>query len=247
VSLREGRGVTGMEALLRWRHPVRGSIPPNDFIPLAEQSYLMRQLTEHVIEGALEQAASWWHTGLRVQISVNVSARDLLDAALPDQLESGLARYRLPPEAIQLEVTERVLMGDQAYTGETIKALAALGVPLALDDFGTGYSSLIRLQRLKVSEVKIDASFVRRIAESPDDERIVRSIVDLVRSLGLRSVAEGVESEEVATRLREMGCHMGQGWLFGHPMPAADATLWLRERVAGEPEAARALSTVTLP
>lgn len=230
VGLTSGK-VRGVEALLRWRHPVRGTVPPGEFIPLAEQSYLMRQLTEYVIDAALEQAARWWHTGLRVQISVNISARDLLDSALPDQLEAGLTRYRLPPAAIQLEVTERILMGDQAYTAETIKALAALGVPLALDDFGTGYSSLIRLQRLAISEVKIDASFVQRIAESPDDDRIVRSIVDLVRSLGLRSVAEGVETDEIAMRLAEMGCDMGQGWLFGQPMPPAEATVWLRDRM----------------
>ncbi|WP_433516023.1 putative bifunctional diguanylate cyclase/phosphodiesterase [Nonomuraea sp. CA-143628] len=228
--------VHGMEALLRWHHPVHGQIPPSEFIPLAEQSYLMRQLTEYVIEAALEQAARWWHSGLRVQVSVNISARDLLDSALPEQLEAGLAKLRLPPSAIQLEVTERILMGDQAYTHETIKALAVLGVPLSLDDFGTGYSSLIRLQRLAVSEVKIDASFVRRIAESDDDYRIVRSIVDLVRSLGLSSVAEGVESDDVAIRLTEMGCDMGQGWLFHKPMPPAEATVWLREHIETQPE-----------
>ncbi|MEV0594018.1 putative bifunctional diguanylate cyclase/phosphodiesterase [Nonomuraea cavernae] len=224
-----GGAVSGVEGLLRWCHPVRGPIAPSEFIPLAEQSYLMRQITAYVIEMALEQAARWWHMGLRVQISVNISARDLLDSKLPEQLEVGLAKFRLPPAAIQLEVTERILMGDQAYTHETIKALAVLGVPLALDDFGTGYSSLIRLQRLAVSEVKIDSSFVRRIAESEDDDRIVRSIVDLVRSLGLRSVAEGVESDEAAIRLAEMGCDLGQGWLFGRPMPPAEATAWLRE------------------
>ncbi|WP_049556800.1 putative bifunctional diguanylate cyclase/phosphodiesterase [Nonomuraea sp. SBT364] len=229
-----GGDVHGVEALLRWHHPVHGPIPPSDFIPLAEQSYLMRQLTEYVIHEALEQAARWWHTGLRIPISVNISARDLLDSALPEQLEAGLAKLRLPPAAIQLEVTERILTGQQAYTHETIKALATLGVPLALDDFGTGYSSLIRLQRLAVSEVKIDASFVRRIAESEDDDRIVRSIVDLVRSLGLRSVAEGVESDEVALRLAEMGCDDGQGWLFGQPMPAAEATAWLLHRAEAE-------------
>ncbi|MFI6597948.1 putative bifunctional diguanylate cyclase/phosphodiesterase [Nonomuraea sp. NPDC050536] len=237
LDLADG-SVQGMEALLRWRHPVRGTIAPSEFIPLAEQSYLMRQITEYVIEGALEQAARWWHAGLRVQVAVNVSARDLLDLALPDQLEVGLARYSLPPDAIQLEVTERVLTGEQSH--DTIKALAALGVPLALDDFGTGYSSLIRLQRLAVSEVKIDSSFVTRIAESQDDDRIVRSIVDLVRSLGLRSVAEGVESDEIAIRLAEMGCDMGQGWLFSQPMPAAEATVWLRERVGGNVEEAPA-------
>ncbi|MFC4112442.1 putative bifunctional diguanylate cyclase/phosphodiesterase [Nonomuraea zeae] len=235
VSLGTG-AVQGVEALLRWRHPVHGPIAPSEFVPLAEQTYLMRQLTAYVIESALEQAARWWHTGQRVQISVNISARDLLDSALPEQLEVGLAQYGLPPAAIQLEVTERILTGDQAYTQETIKALATLGVPLALDDFGTGYSSLIRLQRLAVSEVKIDASFVRRIAESEDDARIVRSIVDLVRSLGLRSVAEGVESDEVAMRLAEMGCDVGQGWLFGEPMPAADATIWLQDHSEASPE-----------
>ncbi|MEO3792611.1 EAL domain-containing protein [Nonomuraea sp. B10E15] len=235
VSLGTG-AVLGVEALLRWRHPAHGPIPPSDFVPLAEQSYLMRQLTAYVIDEALEQAAHWWHTDLRVQISVNISARDLLDSALPERLEVGLAKYGLPPAAIQLEVTERILTGDQAYTQETIKALATLGVPLAIDDFGTGYSSLIRLQRLAVSEVKIDASFVRRIAESEDDERIVRSIVDLVRSLGLRSVAEGVESDEVAIRLADMGCDVGQGWLFCEPMPAADAATWLRDHAEAVPK-----------
>ncbi len=223
--------VEGMEALLRWCHPERGPVSPSKFIPLAEQSYLMRELTQHVIGAALEQAARWWHQGMRVPISVNVSARDLLDSGLPDQIEAGLQRFGLPVEAIRLEVTERVLMTDQAYAADTIRALAALGVPLALDDFGTGYSSLVRLQRLPVSEVKIDASFVRRLGDSPDDERIVRSTIDLVRSLGLRSVAEGVESAEIAALLRELHCDIGQGWWLGEPMPAAAATAWLDERM----------------
>ncbi|WP_344856883.1 putative bifunctional diguanylate cyclase/phosphodiesterase [Planomonospora alba] len=229
IDLAAGQ-VRGVEALLRWRHPVRGTIHPEEFIPLAEQSYLMRQLTEYVIDAALEQAACWWRSGVHEQISVNVSARDLLDAALPERLEAGLAKYRLPPKAIQLEVTERILMTDQAYTADAVRALTGLGVPLALDDFGTGYSSLVRLQRLPVAEVKIDSSFVRRIHDSGDDERIVRSIVDLVRSLGLRSVAEGVESGETAARLAAMGCDLAQGWWFAEPMPAAEATVWLRER-----------------
>ncbi|WP_435877601.1 putative bifunctional diguanylate cyclase/phosphodiesterase [Streptosporangium saharense] len=229
LELTTGR-VRGVEALLRWRHPERGMISPGEFVPMAEQSYLIRHLTQYVIDEALEQAAHWWRIGLNEQISVNVSARDLLDSTLPELLEIGLAQYHLPPEAIQLEVTERVLMTDQAYTADAVRALNALGVELALDDFGTGYSSLVRLQRLPVSEVKIDASFVRRLGESVDDERIVRSIVDLVRSLGLRSVAEGVESEEVAARLADMGCELAQGRLFTEPMPAADATVWLSER-----------------
>ncbi|WP_214409549.1 putative bifunctional diguanylate cyclase/phosphodiesterase [Sphaerisporangium fuscum] len=230
VELATG-AVEGVEALLRWWHPDRGPVSPDDFIPLAEQSYLMRQITQHVIDAALEQAALWWHSGIEVPVSINVSARDLLDSALPDLLEAGLDRLRLPPGAIQLEVTERILMTDQAYTADSVHALVELGIPLALDDFGTGYSSLVRLQRLQVREVKIDGSFVQRLGKSVDDERIVRSIVDLVRSLGLRSVAEGVETEEVAQRLREMGCDAGQGWRFAEPMPAAEATVWLRERL----------------
>ncbi|GII92605.1 putative bifunctional diguanylate cyclase/phosphodiesterase [Sinosporangium siamense] len=226
-----GGQVRGMEALLRWNHPVRGPIAPAEFIPLAEQSYLMRQLTEFVIDAVLEQTARWWHTGLRTQVSINVTARDLLDSAMPDQLQAGLKAHRLPAKAIQLEVTERILMTDQAYTADTIRSIARTGIALSLDDFGTGYSSLVRLQRLSVAEVKIDASFIRRIQVSPDDERIVRSIVDLVRSLGLRSVAEGVESDETARFLAAMGCDMGQGWLFGEAMPAAEATDWLRRHL----------------
>jgi diguanylate cyclase (GGDEF)-like protein len=227
--------VEGVEALLRWWHPVRGPVSPAEFIPLAEQSYLMREITQSVIDMAMEQAALWWRMGMKVPISVNVSARDLLDNGLAEQIEAGLTRLRLPVGMLQLEVTERVLMTDQAYAADTIRALAALGVPLALDDFGTGYSSLVRLQRLPVSEVKIDASFVRRLAESPDDERIVRSTIDLVRSLGLRSVAEGVESAEIAERLRDLNCDVGQGWWLGEPMAADEATAWLRERVRTDP------------
>ncbi|MBO3746359.1 EAL domain-containing protein [Streptosporangiaceae bacterium NEAU-GS5] len=230
VCLEDGQ-VEGVEALLRWFHPVRGPVLPVEFVPLAEQSYLMRELTQHVINLALDQAARWWHAGIEVPISVNISARDLLDSGLPDQLESGLARLGLPADAIHLEVTERILMTDQAYTADTIRTLSRLGIVLALDDFGTGYSSLVRLQRLPVSEVKIDASFVRRLGESEDDERIVRSIVDLVRSLGLTSVAEGVESGEIAALLREMGCHAGQGWWLAQPMTPAEATTWLRARL----------------
>ncbi|GAA4207776.1 putative bifunctional diguanylate cyclase/phosphodiesterase [Microbispora amethystogenes] len=245
VSLEDGT-VEGVEALLRWWHPVRGPISPAEFIPLAEQSYLMRELTQHVIGKALGQAARWWHAGLDVPVSVNVSARDLLDSGLPEQLEAGLEKLDLPPEAIRLEVTERILMTDQAYSAEAIRTLAGLGVQLALDDFGTGYSSLVRLQRLPVSEVKIDASFVRRLGEPGDDERIVRSIIDLVRSLGLRSVAEGIESPEIAASLREMGCHAGQGWWLAKPMSATEATTWLRARLGaalgGHPGDARLAS-----
>ncbi|RJL25097.1 putative bifunctional diguanylate cyclase/phosphodiesterase [Bailinhaonella thermotolerans] len=221
----------GVEALVRWRHPDRGMVWPDDFVPLAEQSYLMRLLTQHVVDQALEQAARWWENGWRVPVSINVSARDLLDTGLPEVVEKALERHDVPSCALLLEVGERVLMTGQAYTAETVRSLARMGVTLALDDFGTGYSSLVRLQRLPVSEVKIDRSFVGKLRESADDARVVRSLVDLARSLGVRSVAEGVEDAETARTLREMGCDAAQGRWFGEPLPADEATLWLKENL----------------
>src|SRR5215471_5593614 len=224
----------GMEALVRWQHPVRGLMPPEEFIPLVEQSYLMRDLTFHVVDRAMAQASEWRHDGMPVQVSLNVAARDLLDASLAETIGRGLERYGLPPEALLLEINERVLTSEPAYAAAAVEALAALGVALSLDDFGTGYSSLVRLKRLPVREVKIDASFISRLLDSADDEVIVQSIVDLVRALDIDSVAEGVESAEVAAALRVMGCKAAQGWHFSKPLNAVSATAWLAEHgVAG--------------
>lgn len=224
----------GMEALVRWQHPVRGLMTPEEFIPLVEQSYLMRDLTFQVVDRAMAQASEWRHDGLAVQVSLNVAARDLLDASLAETIGRGLERYELPPDALLLEINERVLTSEPAYAAVAVEALAALGVALSLDDFGTGYSSLVRLKRLPVSEVKIDASFIGRLLTSADDEVIVQSIVDLVRALDIDSVAEGVESAEVAAALRVMGCKAAQGWHFSKPLNAASATAWLAEHsVAG--------------
>jgi len=195
VVLETGR-TAGMEALVRWQHPVRGLMTPEEFVPLVEQSYLMRDLTFQVVERALAQASQWRHDGLPVQVSLNVAGRDLLDASLAETIGRGLDRYELPPDALLLEINERVLTSEPAYAATAVEALAALGVALSLDDFGTGYSSLVRLKRLPVSEVKIDSSFISRLLESADDEVIVQSIVDLVRALDIDSVAEGVESAE---------------------------------------------------
>ncbi|MGH3391239.1 MAG: putative bifunctional diguanylate cyclase/phosphodiesterase [Actinomadura sp.] len=226
VDLVDGEPV-GMEALLRWRHPEKGLIGPERFLPIAEQTYLMRAITHRVVQGALAQAAAWWRAGLSVQVSVNVSGRDLLDTVLTDAIAAGLQERGLPAALLQLEITERILMNEPARAGDTLNMLADLGIPLSLDDFGTGYASLVRLKRSPVEEIKIDASFIRRLAESPDDAVIVRSIVDLARNLGLRSVAEGVEDARTAQRLREMRCDAAQGWHFGQPMDAAAATAWL--------------------
>jgi diguanylate cyclase (GGDEF)-like protein len=219
----------GMEALVRWQHPVRGLMTPEEFVPLVEQSYLMRDLTFQVVDRALAQASEWWRKGMPVQVSLNVAARDLLDASLAETIGRGLERYDLPPDALLLEINERVLTSEPAYAATAVEALSALGVALSLDDFGTGYSSLVRLKRLPVSEVKIDSSFVSRLLVSPDDEVIVQSIVDLVRALDIDSVAEGVESPEVAAALRIMGCKAAQGWHFCKPLNAASATAWLAE------------------
>jgi diguanylate cyclase (GGDEF)-like protein len=228
VYLATGRAA-GVEGLIRWQHPVRGLLSPGDFIPVVQQSYLMREVTAYVIETGLAQAALWRQSGLDMQISLNVSARDLLDTGLADLIRQCLKRHHLSPEVLMLEIDERVLTSEPAPAVATAEALAEIGVALSLDDFGTGYSSLVRLKRLPVSEVKVDASFVGRLLESPDDEVVVKSILDLAAALGIRSVAEGVESAAVAKALQAMGCVAAQGFHFARPMPALAATAWLAE------------------
>ncbi len=226
VALASG-AVVGVEALVRWRHPHRGLIFPDEFVPLAEHSGLMHRLTAHIMDTALEQAARWWSVGLEIPVAVNVSARDLHAAALAETIANGLARHGLPAAALRLELTERVLMSDPNRVGETLEAMERLGVRLSLDDFGTGYSSLVLLQRLPVSEIKVDRSFVKRLTTSPDDAKIVRSIVDLAHALGIEAVAEGVETEEVWDLLEDLGCDSAQGWYVSRPLPAERATEWL--------------------
>jgi predicted signal transduction protein with EAL and GGDEF domain len=247
VILESGH-TAGMEALVRWQHPVRGLMTPDEFIPLVEQSYLMRDLTFQVVDRALAQAAAWRSDGLPIQVSLNVAARDLLDTGLAETIGRGLDRYDLPPDVLLLEINERVLTSEPAYAATAVEALSALGVALSLDDFGTGYSSLVRLKRLPVSEVKIDSSFISRLLVSPDDEVIVQSIVDLVRALDIDSVAEGVESAEVANALRHMGCKAAQGWHFSRPLNAASATAWLTEHgVVGLPPGAGLSAACPVP
>ncbi len=223
------RRVAGMEALVRWRHPVRGMLTPADFIPVVQQSYLMREVTGFVIETAVAQVALWRQSGLDVQVSLNVAGRDLLDTGLVDHIEQHLARHNLPPHVLLLEIDERVLTSEPAHAVSTAEALAEIGVGVGLDDFGTGYSSLVRLKRLPVDEVKVDSSFVARVLKSVDDRVVVKSIVELAAALGIRSVAEGVESAEVAAALLGMGCVAAQGWYFAKPMNAVSATAWLLE------------------
>jgi diguanylate cyclase (GGDEF)-like protein len=228
VYLADGRPA-GMEALVRWRHPVRGVLTPPDFIPVVQQSYLMREVTAFVIETSVAQAARWRESGLPVQVSLNVSGRDLLDTGLAELVEQSLSRNGLPPGALLLEIDERVLTSEPAHAVATAEALADIGVGLSLDDFGTGYSSLLRLKRLPFGEIKVDSSFIARMLESREDEVVVKSILDLAGALGIMSVAEGVESAAVAAALLTMGCVAGQGWHFAKPMNAVSATAWLTE------------------
>jgi len=222
------RDIVGVEALLRWRHPERGLVPPDEFIPLAEQTGLMRAVTQFVVDSALAQLAVWWGQGLRVQAAVNVCSRDLYDRDFANFLRNRLDEHGVPPRALMIEVTEGVLMADPARAARTLLSLADVGVGISLDDFGTGYSSLVHLKRLPVSEVKIDRSFVIRMDVHEDDAAIVRSIIDLASALGLRVVAEGVETREAWDRLSVFGCDAAQGWYLAKPLPVAEITAWLK-------------------
>ncbi|ANS68150.1 phosphodiesterase [Streptomyces lincolnensis] len=222
--------VAGLEALVRWVHPERGRVPPDEFIAIAESSGLMPHLTEYVLETALGQVAEWRAQGLYVPVAVNVSPRDVHTPGFAGSVAARLARHGVPAGALQLEITEHVLLEDPQRAADTLAALTAHGVKMSLDDFGTGYSSLVHLRRLPVSELKIDRSFVARLAIDNEDAEIVRCTVDLAHSLGLLVVAEGVEDDETWERLRDLGCDAVQGWLVAAAMPPEETTAWLRAR-----------------
>ncbi|WP_129306410.1 bifunctional diguanylate cyclase/phosphodiesterase [Streptomyces sp. L2] len=222
--------VAGLEALVRWVHPERGKVPPDEFIAIAESSGLMPHLTEYVLDTALAQVARWRAQGLRVPVAVNVSPRDVHTPGFAGSVAARLARHGVPAGALQLEITEHVLLEDPQRAADTLAGLTGHGVKMSLDDFGTGYSSLVHLRRLPVSELKIDRSFVARLAVDTEDAEIVRCTVDLAHSLGLLVVAEGVEDDETWERLRDLGCDAVQGWLVAAAMPADETTAWLLAR-----------------
>ncbi|MEU7279391.1 bifunctional diguanylate cyclase/phosphodiesterase [Streptomyces sp. NPDC045431] len=222
--------VAGLEALVRWVHPERGRVPPDEFIAIAESSGLMPHLTEYVLETALGQVAKWRAQGLEVPVAVNVSPRDVHSPGFAGAVAARLARHGVPAGSLQLEITEHVLLEDPQRAADTLAGLTGHGVKMSLDDFGTGYSSLVHLRRLPVSELKIDRSFVARLAVDNEDAEIVRCTVDLAHSLGLLVVAEGVEDDETWERLRDLGCDAVQGWLVAAAMPPAETTAWLRAR-----------------
>jgi diguanylate cyclase (GGDEF)-like protein len=239
IALRSGR-VTGVEALLRWRHPQRGVIPPLQFISLIEHTALVGPVTLHVLDRALAQAVRWRETGLELGMSVNLSARNLHDPELPAQIESLLARHTAPAAALTLEVTESAAMADPAIAVDVLERLRALGVGVSIDDFGSGNASISYLAKLPVGELKIDRSFVTPMCESAREEAIVRTTIDLARHLGLHVVAEGIETPDVCERLAEMGCDTGQGYLISRPAPEEELTPWLLERLGADAAAAPA-------
>lgn len=231
VSVRS-ESVRSVEALIRWIHPERGLIPPDVFIPFAEQTGYIKELTLWAIEAGLKQCAEWRAGGLALRVAVNVSTRDLLSEHLPTQVGELLREYRLPPRALCLEITESGFMSEPQRALKVLEALASLGVKLAIDDYGTGYSSLAYLMQLPVHELKIDRAFVSDIGKDPRLATIVRSTVDLGHNLGLSVVAEGVEDDEAWQCLCEYGCDVAQGYYFAPPMPANELTPWILARAA---------------
>jgi diguanylate cyclase (GGDEF)-like protein len=219
--------ITGVEALVRWPHPVRGTVPPDEFIPLAEQTGVIGPLTELVIRKALRQAADWAGRGIALTMAVNVSATNLLEAGWTEGVLAALARHGVRPDRFVVEITEDVLMTDPDRSLTALAALSAAGVRVALDDFGTGYSSLSYLKRLPVDELKIDRSFVFEMGTDAADAAIVQTAVDLGRRLGIGVAAEGVEDAATLRRLTDYGAGIAQGYHIARPMPAAELEAWL--------------------
>jgi diguanylate cyclase len=228
VDIATGR-ISGAEALIRWKHPTRGEIPPGVLLPIAERTGLMPQLTLWVLEHAVAQAAQWRRVGLDIHVAVNVSAIVLVDATLPDRIAETLARHALTPDNLCVEVTEDAVMRDTSRAIAILERIKASGVEISVDDFGTGQSSLEQLKNVPADELKLDRSFVLGMVDDPQDAAIVGSVVGLGRALGLRVVAEGVETAQVWQRLAELGCDVAQGFGLARPMPAAQFERWARE------------------
>ena len=222
--------VGSVEALLRWQHPTQGCMPPDQFLPVAEQTELIMPLTRWVVETAVEQCRNWLDSGLELGIAVNLSVRNLCDTTLPDTIAGLLAQYRVPPHLLCVEITESAVMGDAERSLHVLNRLFALGVRIAIDDFGTGYSSLSYLKRLPADELKIDRTFVQQMTTNQADEAIVRATLTMAHSLGLHVVAEGVEDQETWNRLATLGCDTVQGYYLSRPLPARELEHWLEDR-----------------
>lgn len=226
VDLHDHRCV-GVEALLRWQHPLIGPVVPSDFIPMAEKTALINRITAWVIDNGIAQAARWQQQGLDFNLALNVSAADLDRPGFADLLQRGLDRYKLDPRRLEIEFTESAMIRHPEHLAEQLAAIAALGVHIAIDDFGTGYSNFSYLKQLPASALKIDQSFIRSLPDNRTDRTLVPAMIQLSHSLGQRVVAEGIESAEAYAHLRAWGCNEGQGYWIAKPMPAAALETWL--------------------
>lgn len=216
-----------VEALVRWDHPERGLLLPEAFIPLARQSALVRPITRHVLDVALEQCRTWRDGGIEVGVAVNLTVRDLADSRLEEEVSDALSRSTLAAEVLELEIPESAVISEGERIHQVLTRLSERGVRIAIDDFGSGYASLRHLRQLPIDVLKIDPSLVQNVGANDEDDAIVRSTIDLAHSLGLTVVAEGVESDTVLERLRVLGCDRGQGFCFAEPAAASEMTAWL--------------------
>jgi len=228
VDLESGR-VTGVEALLRWMHPQHGFIGPDEFIPLAERSGLIRPLTLWVLNAALRQCHLWQQMGIDLNVAVNLSARNLAESRLPDQVAGLLEAWDLPASRLMVEITESAIMDDPLHARKILMRLEEIGVRASIDDFGTGYSSLAVLGQLPVAEIKIDRTFVTDMLSNSKHAVIVRSTIDLGHNLERTVTAEGVEDEDTLEKLRELGCDRAQGYFMSRPLPASELVKWLAD------------------
>ena len=229
AELKTGR-VKSVEALVRWQHPTQGFIPPDQFIPLAEQTGLIEPLTQWVLETAMQQCRDWLESGIELGVAVNLSTWNLRDMSLPETIARLLARYQVTPNLLTVEVTESAIMEDKELTLQVLNRLFALGLRVAIDDYGTGYASLAYLKHLPAEELKIDRAFVRHVTSDLADQAIVRSTASMAHSLGIRVVAEGVEDQECWDQLVALKCDIAQGYYLSRPAPACDLERWLGER-----------------
>jgi EAL domain-containing protein (putative c-di-GMP-specific phosphodiesterase class I) len=223
-----------VEALLRWRHPTRGLVSPAVFIPVAERFGLIGALGDWVVNQACAQLRAWLDAGHALRVAVNLSVHQLRQEDLDGRVRQALTWHRVDPDLLTMEITETAAMEDAGTTAVTIERLRRMGVHLSIDDFGTGYSSLSYLRRLKAQELKIDRSFVVDLADSVDARAVVQGVINLAHALGLKVVAEGVETREQQAILAAQHCDELQGFFFARPMPAKDLTAWLAAQGAGQ-------------
>jgi diguanylate cyclase (GGDEF)-like protein len=247
LDMKSGK-LTGFEALVRWQHPERGLLVPDEFIPDAERTGMIRTLTDLVLSEAVRQVNVWKQAGVNTPVAVNLSTRCLLDPQFPDDVGALLSAHGIAGCELVLEITESAIMADPERAHEILTRLVALGIGISIDDFGTGYSSMAHLKRLPIDQIKIDKSFVIDLVDNANDAAIVRSMVDLARGLGLGVVAEGVETEETWKHLLSIGCTSAQGFYLSRPMAAEDVLPWVaahRARTAIPP--ARAVRAASGP